>query len=65
MEQQPRQATESRRRGIPPVSVCTLCGAATPPDVLTEPGVRVLVALARVGLGAGAPPVLSPEHEGD
>ena len=62
---EPRQATESRRKGIPPVSVCTHCGAVTPPDVPTEPGVRVLVRLARAGLAAGAPPVLSNEREGD
>ena len=62
---EPRQATESRRQGIPPVSVCAHCGAVTPADAPTEPGVRVLVRLARAGLAAGAPPVLSNEREGD
>jgi len=50
--------------GMPPVIVCPRCGAVHSHQEASEPGLKVLARLARVGLGAGAPPVLSIRHRG-
>lgn len=47
------------------VIVCRQCGAVHPLHEAQDPGIRVLARLASVGLGAGTPPVLSPDQGGD
>lgn len=55
-------ASGAAQSGMPGVIVCRQCGAVHRLPAVQDPGSRVLAQLASVGLGAGAPPVLSPNQ---
>lgn len=51
--------------GALPAAVCAHGGAPSRRQVLAEPGVQVLLRLARAGLCPGTPPVLTVEAGDD
>jgi len=44
------------------VVVCSECGSVRPILRAADPGIRFLARLARVGLGAGTPPLLAGDE---
>jgi hypothetical protein len=59
-----RLTPRAQQLGMLGVVVCSECGAVRPMLRAADPGMRVLARLARVGLGAGTPPLLAGDKGG-